>query len=103
MLFQVGVLDARLAGGREGISHAQDDEPTAFAGVEDAGAVLKCAGLGAEFTDLSVLEIEHQHGLDGFGDLLAIGAHILYRGSAHATRTAAHAFDASAISDVGSG
>jgi hypothetical protein len=45
MLFQVGVLDARLAGGRQGISHAQDDETSAFAGVEDAGAVLKCAGL----------------------------------------------------------
>ena len=52
MSFQVRVLNSRFTAGDQRISHAQDDETSTLAGIEDAGAVLEPAGFGTEFANL---------------------------------------------------
>ena len=47
MPLQVGISDARLAIGREGVADTQNDEPSSLAGIEDTGAIAKTAGLSA--------------------------------------------------------
>ena len=89
MLFQVCVVDARVAARPERIGYPQDDETSPFAGIEDAGAVLESASFGAEFTYLSVYKIEDLNRLDGFGNFLTVSSYILNRGPAHAPRNAA--------------
>ncbi len=64
---------------------------------------MESAGFGAEFAELSVVEIEHEHGVDGFRDFLTVGSDILYRGSAHAAGNAAEALDSGTISGHGAG
>src|SRR5713101_486193 len=103
MLFEVGVIDARLAAQRQRIGYPQDDETSPFAGVEDAGAVLESASFGAEFTYLSVYKIEDLNRLDGFGNFLTVSSHILNGGPAHAPRNAAQTLDPRAISGDGAG
>src|SRR5580704_5378739 len=58
---EVGIGDTRLAIGREGIGDTENDEASAFAGVEDAGSIAEGTGLGTQVADLAVLAVEHQH------------------------------------------
>ena len=102
---EVGIVDARLALGPERKADAQNDEASALAGVEDAGAIAEGAGLAAEFADLNVLvpQVEYLHGSNRAGDLLSVGADILHGRSAHAAGNAAEALDARAASHHGTG
>ena len=101
MFFQVCILDARFTAWSQGIGHAQDDEASALTGIEDARSVVEPACLGAKFPNLAVSKIQCEHGSDRLRDLLAVGAHILYGGSAHAARNAAETFHARTISGDG--
>ena len=57
--FQVRIFEVGGPPGIRRIGDAQDDEPSAFGCVEDAGAVVEAAGFRAQFTYLIVLEIEY--------------------------------------------
>ena len=103
MLFQVSILDARLAPGREAISDAEDDEPVPLSPIENAGAVCESASFAAQLAHLAILEIEHQDRFDGLGDLLAVRSDILNRSAANAAGNSAEALDSRAISGHGSG
>ena len=83
----------RSASGRKRVGDAQDDETPAFGGIEDAGAIRKCAGFAAEFAHLPVLEVEYFDGLDRLRDFLSVGAHVLHRCAADTAWNAAQALD----------
>src|ERR1022692_957109 len=51
---QVAIAEARLALGGKRVAHAQNDEPSTFGGVENAGAVAEPAGFAAQFADLAI-------------------------------------------------
>src|SRR6266576_5416983 len=103
MSFQVRVLNSRFTAGDQRISHAQDDESSTLAGIEDAGAVLEPAGFGTEFANLTVSEIQREHRGDSLGDLLAVCSDILHRRSAHAAGNTAQALDPGTISGDSAG
>ena len=94
---QVGIVEVRLASGRERVGDAQNDESSALGRIEDAGAVSEAAGLAAEFAYLAVFEVEDLDRLDRLRNFLPIGADILYRRAADAARNAAQALDARAM------
>src|ERR1700688_1553568 len=98
---EVGISDPGLAFRCEGIGDAENDEPSALGGVEDASSVGKSASFIAEFADLTVFQVENLHRRNGLGYFLAIGADVLYRRPAHAARNTAETFDAGAASHDG--
>jgi hypothetical protein len=97
MFFQVGVLDARCALGRQPIVHPYNHVPSALSGVENARAVTESAGLGAQVMELSISHIEGEYRIHTLGDLLPVGPHILHRRAAHAAGNAAEALDPGTI------
>src|SRR5579862_6231200 len=95
---QVGIREMRLAAGRKTIRYAQNDEASALAGVEDARAVGKAAGLVAQVAHLMVAKIEDLDRIDGFGNFLSVSADVLHRRAANGAGDAAQAFDPGIIS-----
>src|ERR1700693_846429 len=83
----------RIATGRECVGDAENDEPSAFGRIENAGAIGEAAGLAAQFADLAVVIVEHFDGFDRLGDFLAVGAYILYGRPPDAARDSAHALN----------
>ena len=51
---EVGIGDARISPGSEGVGDAENDESSALAGVEDASPVAEPAGFGAKFAQLTI-------------------------------------------------
>ena len=103
MLFQVGILNFRLAARDQFVGDANNNEASALGGVEDAGAIAEAAGFVAEFVELSVFKIERENGIDGFRDFLPVGPDVLHRRSAHAAGNSAQTFDPRAIAGDGTG
>ena len=52
VLFEVAIRDGGRAAGLERVGHAQDDEPAALAGVEDAAAIGEAARFMAQAAHL---------------------------------------------------
>jgi hypothetical protein len=83
-------------------SNAEDDVAIAVSGVEDAGAIGESAfGVlerdeGGSLLMLRV-QVKGGHGVDGLGDLLSVGADILYGATADEAGNACETFDAGEI------
>jgi hypothetical protein len=90
---EVRVGEVRSSRGVEAEGDCCDDIAAAVRCVEDASAVGEAAlGVG-EVDELHGFEIEYADGSDSFGDLLAVGADVLDRGSADGAGNAREAFD----------
>ena len=99
--FKSAYSNVGRAAGSKRIGHAQNDEPSALAGVEDARTIGEAAGLATQFANLIIFEIEDLDRLDRLGNLLPIGADVLHRRAAHAARDPAQALDAGAVGQDG--
>src|SRR5215471_20846500 len=81
----------------EAVVHLQHYVSSLLSGVEDASAVRKTARIVVQFGDFAGGDLESAHTHDGLRDLLAVGADILHRRSAHSSGNAAQALQAGAV------
>src|ERR1700693_898232 len=88
VLLEVGVGDTRFTPRGQGVGHAENDEASTLAGVEDAGAVAEAAGFRTKFADLTVFCVENLHRSNGVGYFLPVGTDVLHGRAANAARDA---------------
>jgi len=92
-----GVLQTWSATPLQPVIHPQDDVPSAFCAVKDAGAIAEPARRLGQHHNAVFFQVERAHRLDRVGDLLPIGANVLHRRAPDAARNTAQALDSGAI------
>lgn len=91
---QFGVAKAGQAARPQPETDGGDDEAPGIALVEAAGAIAESAIAGGELDPVFTLSIPGAHGLNHFGDFLAIRADVLYGRGADGSGNTAEALDA---------
>src|SRR5438876_2402043 len=94
---QIGIFDARRCARRQAKRDSQHNVAPARRRIEDAGTVGEAGIAIFNLANLPLLQIKHPHAGDGFRNLLAVSAHVLYWSSAHSAWNSAHALDPAAI------
>ena len=91
---EVGVGEVGGSSRAEAEDDLGDDVAVALGGVEDAVAIAEAAGRARQCDEGEGFKIEGAHGVDGLGDLLAVGADVLDGGAADGAGDAGEALDA---------
>src|SRR5262249_4257635 len=90
---KVRVFDVWISSTKQAEGHTEDDESSAFGGVEDARAIPEGTSLCTQLANLTIAQIKHEDGRDRIGYLLPIGSNILDRSSTNAAGNPAKALD----------